>query len=108
MSEYCGIDAEYEKHPTKYNCPQGAKRIIKKPATPVTPDTTPSTTPATTPTRPDPKNTTPATPATPDATLKPDSKGRTPLFNLLGYTDLDILDGLSGLAGGLMKKDVRS
>jgi hypothetical protein len=29
------------------------------------------------------------------------------LFSLAGYSDLDILDGIEGLAGGLMKKDVR-
>lgn len=31
-SEYCDVDAEYEGHATKYNCPQGAKKLVKPPA----------------------------------------------------------------------------
>jgi len=31
--------------------------------------------------------------------------GRTPLFNFMGYTDLDIVDGVAGLFGGIMKTD---
>lgn len=31
--------------------------------------------------------------------------GRTPLIEFMGYTDLDIVDGVAGLFGGMMKTD---
>jgi len=52
-SEYCGTDAEYEGHATKYNCPQGAKKLVKPPIKkPTDPEEVPTSVPAETPERP--------------------------------------------------------
>jgi len=89
-SEFCDANAEYEGHPTQYKCPQGAKALVHN-----KPSNVPEPVPAGAGDRP-------VSPTDP-AAAGPDALGRTPLFNVLGYTDLDILDGLAGLTGGLMK-----
>jgi len=90
-SEYCGVAAEYEGHPTAYKCPQGPKELKRNPT---------------------PKTPTPAGNDTPQSAEGPDERedplGRTPLFSVMGYTDLDMVDGLAGLLGGMMKKDEKT
>ena len=92
-SDFCGTEAEYEGYGTTYNCPQGAKALAKQ-------NTTTEPVPAGVSDRP-------VSPSDP-AAAGPDAMGRTPMFDLFGYSDLDIVDGAAGLASGLMKSDERA
>jgi len=84
ITEYCGTVAEYHGHPTTFNCPQGPK--ISRP-----------------------KKTEEPVPARADEEIPVslDELGRKSLFSLMGYSDLDIVDGVAGLLGGMMNTDER-
>ena len=82
-SQYCAATGMYEGHATTFKCPQGAKAAIPAGVSDV-PQQAGGDTPA----------------AAPGA--------RTPLFDVMGYTDLDIVDGLAGLLGGIMKTDEKA